>query len=440
MAIDLSKNARQKIVQSHSIFENDYALFVSRLGEDPKTYFEGKDWRGVDFRETDVRNISLSKAKLRCAIVDGFQIQLLKKCPSVDTSGLVVKDPIVNWNAGSQIGESIIGNRRLFATNYDDELWVDIPEDSGAPRSLITWSAANMQIKEAFEEGERPAEEIIDHFIKFTAGTDDVMSVLRVLRHIDYSPSSRQLNLLLTRCTNFSDACEFLSLYADYQLRPNIDAYTRLVSKTRVYHEAISVVHIMNKNNVRRNRLFFNRLIVRTSNLNAAREVLSQMNTEGIRPNTSTYNTLISKCSAFEEGQLILEEMRDVGLRTNVKTYNRLLAKLHLFAEAMSIVEQMVNQGINPDEETIRLLVRRAKSGTQALKIIQLAKEAWLEVSMAAYETAVNIAVGEPLVDLVKLANEDGLDVVNMFGQPFDSSQTIRGGGLKVIEKNPLGM
>lgn len=440
MAIELSKRSRRTIIASQHIQESDYGVFVSHLGEDPATYFEGKDWRGVDFRETDVRCLSFARADLRQAVVDEFQLRHLENCPEVSTEGLIVRETIIPRRSSGQMYDAIFASDLSSRHEFQEELWVDVPEDSGAPRSVIEWAQANMQIKNALEEGETPDEATIDRFIQLTEGTDDVMLVLRVLRHIDYSPSVRQLNMLLTRCSNFTESKKFLEIFPEYQAKPNIDTFTRLVSQARTYSDAFSVIANMDEQGVRRGRQFFNRLLVRTPSLAAANEVFGIMRGEGVNPSVATYNTLISKCASFNEATECLAQMNEEGFRANCKTFNRLVAKLHNFAEAVAVVEKMNDHGVLPDEETIRLLVRRAQSGSQAIKIIRMAKEAYLEVTKGTFETAINLAIGKPLDELLGLAREDGWDVVDVLGHRVDSSEDIRGGGLQLVSRNPLGV
>ncbi len=119
MTIDLSKEVRKKIVRAQGICELDFKLFVSRLGENPKTFFEGKDWRGVDFRHTDIRDISFDRADLRGAIVDGYQRQKLKKNRTAKTDGMVVEAAVVHWETQGLEDHSAPKSRGPVSRQYE---------------------------------------------------------------------------------------------------------------------------------------------------------------------------------------------------------------------------------------------------------------------------------------------------------------------------------
>lgn len=440
MAIDLSKEVRSMIVKAHGIDTSDFGDLVSQLGKDPKIFFEGKDWRGVDFRETDVRGISFLNANLSCAIVDKTQFKYLRESRMADTSGLIIKSAVVRWSRETPATEIVSVDGKLHLKPEDEPFWYDIPEDSGAPREVIDFSEANMRIKSAVENGEQPPISDIDQLIKSAYGTESVKAVLEVLQHIDYSPSLRDMNLLLTRCSNFSDASGLFDRFPDYRIKPNIDTYTRLISKTRVFDLANSVSNRMEIEGVRKNRQFYNRLLGRTHNLRGAKGILGQMRAHDIAPNASTYNTILSKCQDYKSAVATLEELEAGGFQANVKTFNRLIAKLHEFQEAFLILKKMNHGRIAPDNETIRLLMNRVKSGTQALTVVEVAKNSWMEISKESYQSALNVSIGEPLDDLIEALREDGWDVINSFGQRIESSKSIRGGEMRIVERNPLGL
>ena len=441
MTIELSKKARETIIASWDIRENDFGVFVSLLGKEPAPFFEGKDWRGVDFRKTDIRCLSFVGADLRLAIVDHYQLVHLENCTGVSTVGLVVKDPIVSWKSVGTANDERFAGETPNQHIPDRSLRGDFSDFAERPEPFADWTEVQDKILSDFRDGRRPDEVIIDKYIRHTASSNHVMAVLQVLRDIDYSPSVHQLNMLLTRCSTFDDAMNVLDMYQDYyDTAPNIDTFTRLISRTRSYEKALPVLDIMRRHGVRAGRMFFNRLIVRTPNLAAAKDVMSKMKDESVQPSVATYNTLISKCASFEDARACMASMRNDGFRANRKTYNRLLAKTEYFQEAIAIVDQLSEQGLHPDEETIRLLVRRVKSGSQAVKIFYLAKEAYLEISKSAYEYAVNLAIGGLLDQLIGLAREDGWDVINVLGQKVESSEDVNGGNLRLVPRNPLGV
>lgn len=348
----------------------------------------------VTARTTTGRSLRLSSIQKEAAISSLF----LKQFPQSSSGEYLIASHAAR-----------IGNTLSTGLSTDDSIWFEFEGARSSDRVHEMYSKAWRQIRISVGLGRMPSLSTIEELMACARGTFLAEHTLRLLSYLGVGVRVRELNLLLTRCSNFDDAEKFLDLFRTFGLSPNPDSFSRLAQKATSFTEALSVVNLADEQGVAANRSIFNRIMVRAGSANDAFHLLRMMLEHNVGPNVATFNSALSKSKTLEQARELFGEMSQLDVKANTKTYNRLISKTKEFTVANENFQNMTEQGLHPDSETIKLMVRRADTGKQALNLIETAKELGVSVPLPAYAKSVQIAKGPVLQKIIDYAIFDGV-------------------------------
>lgn len=78
MNFEIRKETARKIRAINNSFDLDLVSMCRQIGEDPTTFFEFGDWDDIDFRESDLTNVSFRGARLRRILVYAEQLNVIR--------------------------------------------------------------------------------------------------------------------------------------------------------------------------------------------------------------------------------------------------------------------------------------------------------------------------------------------------------------------------
>lgn len=101
---------------------SDPVRLISEAGYDHLTFFEHGNWAGVDFRRSDISEVSFAGSDLKGAVFTLAQIEILQRGQQIDVSALDQNDlnETTSSETSSRCEISLMGPIRVHSGNRDD--------------------------------------------------------------------------------------------------------------------------------------------------------------------------------------------------------------------------------------------------------------------------------------------------------------------------------